>query len=221
MTAQLDGPRIAPAADGPARQLVVLLHGYGADGNDLIALGQQWAGLLPHAAFVAPNAPDRCAGSPFGYQWFPLQRLDPHEFATGVQTATPLLNGFIDAELAVLGLGAASLALVGFSQGTMLALQVGLRREPGPVAIVGYSGALAAPERLNGEITARPPVLLIHGDADEVIPVVALHHAAAGLGAAEVPVEWHVTQGLGHGIDADGLAMAGRFLAERFAEAAA
>ena len=215
MTPQLTGPRL-PAASGKADCLVVFCHGYGADGNDLIGLGQHWQRLMPTAAFVSPHAPERCAMSPMGYQWFGITRLDPAEMARGVERAGPVLEAFIDAELARLGLDASRLALVGFSQGTMMSLQVGLRRKVSPAAIVGYSGMLAGADRLPEQIAARPPVLLVHGDADEVIPVEALFASAHGLGAAGVHAAWHVSRGVGHGIAPDGLELAGKFLADAF-----
>jgi phospholipase/carboxylesterase len=216
MTPQLNGPRLPPAS-GKADRLVVFCHGYGADGNDLIGLGQHWQRLMPTAAFVSPHAPERCAMSPMGYQWFGISRLDPAEMARGVSSAAPVLEAFIDAELARLGLDASRLALVGFSQGTMMSLHVGLRRKVSPSAIVGFSGMLPGADRLPGEIAARPPVLLIHGDADEVIPVEALFASAHGLGAAGVRAAWHVSRGVGHGIAPDGLEIAGNFLADAFA----
>ncbi len=223
----LDGPRIAPAS-GKATHLVVLVHGYGADGNDLIGLAPHWQRLLPGAAFVAPNAPERIPGMPWGYQWFSLSQYDPdmlrrdpaqapavyQEMAEGARRAAGPLDAFITAELERTGVAPERLALVGFSQGTMMALQVGLRRPVAPAAIVGFSGALIGADRLAGEITARPPVLLIHGDADEVVPVEAMQAAANGLGAAGIDVRWHVAQGMGHGIDQDGLELAGGFLAQ-------
>lgn len=215
MPLQLNGPRL-PAASGKADRLVIFCHGYGADGNDLIALGRHWQRLLPTTAFVSPHAPERCAGSPMGYQWFGITRLQPDEMLRGVERAAPILNAFIDGELARLGIDASRLALVGFSQGTMMALHVGLRRAVAPAAIVGFSGALPGPEKLPTEIVSRPPVLLVHGDADEMIPVQALHAAANGLGAAGVAVRWHVSRGVGHGIAPDGLELAGKFLADGF-----
>jgi phospholipase/carboxylesterase len=216
MPSQLTGPRL-PAANGKADRLVIFCHGYGADGNDLIDLGRHWQRLLPTTAFVAPNAPERCAMSPMGYQWFPITRLQPDEMLKGVEQAAPILNAFIDAELDRLGLDPSRLALVGFSQGTMMSLHVGLRRPVGPLAIVGFSGALPGAEKLPEEIRSHPPVLLVHGDADDMIPVQALHAAANGLGAAGVSVRWHISRGVGHGIAPDGLELAGRFLADAFA----
>lgn len=216
MSSELDGPRLAPANGGPADRLVVLVHGYGADGNDLIALGNHWRTLMPSAAFVAPNGPQRCDGNPMGYQWFPITRLDPVELLKGVESAAPLLDAFIDQELEANGLDGSRLALVGFSQGTMMSLHVGTRRVPGPVCILGYSGALVAPEKL-ADVPSRPPVMLIHGDADDMLPVQAMHAAAGALGEADFAVRWHVARGVGHGIDPEGLELGGRFIADCFA----
>jgi phospholipase/carboxylesterase len=219
MAAQLDGPRLEPRS-GAARRLVVFLHGYGADGNDLIEIGRAWQQLLPDTAFVSPHAPEPCAGAPTGRQWFALTFRDPDERWRGVNAAAPTLNAFLDAELARRKLPPSALALVGFSQGTMMALHVGLRRPTPPAAIVGYSGLFvlpnnAEPEAVAGEIKARPPVLLIHGDGDELIPVQALFHATQALAALDVPAEWHISAGIGHGIDQEGLRQGGEFLARR------
>ena len=219
--ADLDGPRLEPRT-GVAKQLVIFLHGYGADGNDLIDIGRAWQQLLPDAAFVSPHAPRPCGQAPMGREWFPLTFRDPNERWTGVNAAAPVLNGFIDAELKRRGLTDSALALVGFSQGTMMSLHVGLRRATAPAAIVGYSGMLVVPEDIDpdtfaGEIRSRPPVLLVHGDQDQLIPVQALMHAAQGLAALEIPVEWHISPGVGHGIDPEGLRQGGEFLVRRFA----
>ena len=218
---KLDGPRLAPRT-GPPQQLVVFLHGYGADGNDLIDIGRAWQQMLPRAAFVAPHAPEPCGQAPVGRQWFDLTFRDPNERWIGVNKAAPVLERFLDAELARHTLPPAALALVGFSQGTMMALHVGLRRAVPPAAIVGYSGLLVVPpdidpEAFAGEIKSRPPVLLVHGDRDDLIPPQALFQAIQGLAALEVPVEWHLSPGIGHGIDAEGLRHGGEFLARRFA----
>jgi phospholipase/carboxylesterase len=206
-----------PASGGKPRQLVVLLHGYGADGNDLIALGQHWQPFLPDVAFVSPHAPEPCAANPYGgRQWFELTFRDPGERWRGVCHAAPALEAFLDSELASLGLPGDALALVGFSQGTMMALHVGLRRRSPLAGIVGFSGLLAGPEHLAGDIASRPPVLLVHGDRDEVIPVEALTQARTVLGGVGVPVQWHISAGLPHGIDGDGLDLAGEFLSGVF-----
>jgi phospholipase/carboxylesterase len=219
MAGNIDGPRLAPAR-GPARQLVVFLHGYGADGNDLIEIGKAWQGLLPRAAFVSPHAPHPCGQAPMGREWFPLTFRNPEERWNGVNAAAPVLDNFLDAELARHQLPPSALALVGFSQGTMMSLHVGLRRAVAPAAIVGYSGMLVLKgdtdvEGYKPQIRARPPVLLIHGDADELIPAQALFHATEALSALEVPVEWHMSAGVGHGIDPEGLRHGGEFLARR------
>lgn len=215
MIKALDGPRREPRATPSA--LVVLLHGYGANGDDLIALADGWRRFLPQAVFVAPNGPQTIPGMPGALQWFPLTMRDPSEYWRGVVSAQPGLDRFLDAELARYRLDARRLVLVGFSQGTMLALHVGLRRPGSPACVVGYSGLLAGPEHLPG-IAARPPVLLIHGEADEVIPTDALYIALEQLAAAGLSVEWHVRQGLGHGIDPGGQAMAARFMALRLSQ---
>ena len=208
----IDGPRLPPASGGAPKSLVIFLHGYGADGNDLIGLAREWSPILPDTAFVSPHAPEACAMSPAGRQWFDLTMRDPSEYSRGVNTARPELNAFLDSEMEKTGVGPERTAFVGFSQGTMMALHTGLLRESPLAGILGYSGLLADPGALvNGKIS-RAPVLLIHGDRDDVIPVQALFAATQGLSAAEVPVEWHVSQGVGHGIAPDGLQMGGEFL---------
>ena len=220
MAAELDGPRLAPRS-GTAHQLVVFLHGYGADGNDLIEIGRAWQPVLPQAAFVSPHAPELCGQAPVGRQWFPLTFRDPNERWLGVNKAAPILERFLDAELNRHKLPPSALALVGFSQGTMMALHVGLRRAAAPAAIVGYSGLLVLPpdgqlEAFAADIKSRPPVLLVHGDSDDLIPPQALFQAAQGLAALGVAAEWHLSAGIGHGIDAEGLRHGGDFLARRF-----
>jgi phospholipase/carboxylesterase len=224
MAALLDGPRLAPPS-GEARQLIVFLHGYGADGNDLIEIGRAWQQYLPRAAFASPHAPEACGEAPVGRQWFPLTVRDPNERWRGVNKAAPVLTQFLDAELARHKLPPSALALVGFSQGTMMALHVGLRRATAPAAIVGYSGILVTPpqetdlDAFASSITSRPPMLLVHGDRDELIPVQALFQAAQALAALDLSVEWHLSPGLGHGIDQEGLRHGGEFLARRLATA--
>lgn len=203
----LSGPTLLPAR-GSATHLVMLVHGYGADGQDLIGLASHWRELLPTVAFAAPNAPSRIPGGP-GYQWFPISRIDPHEMQKGVEVAGPVLDEYLDAELKRLGLGPEKLALVGFSQGTMLSLHLGLRRAVKPAAIVGFSGLLPGAPPAAEDI---PPILLTHGDSDTVIPPQAMFLAASQLGLAGAAVQWHLARGMGHGIDPEGLMMAGLFL---------
>jgi phospholipase/carboxylesterase len=210
--AMMDGPRLK-AKSGKANSLVVFLHGYGADGNDLIELGQQWQDWLPDTAFVSPHAPEPCGMSPMGRQWFPLTMRDPSERWRGVTGAKPALDAFLDQELMSNGLTPDRLALVGFSQGTMMALHTGLRRAQAPAAILGYSGALVGPEHLS-EVSSKPPILLVHGDQDQVIPLDALFTSADALGQADIACQWHLSFGIGHGIDGGGLRHGGLFLAK-------
>jgi phospholipase/carboxylesterase len=212
----LDGPRHGPAS-GKTRQLVILLHGLGADGNDLIGLAPHWAEILPDAEFAAPDAPFACDMSPMGYQWFSVQDRSPAAMLAGVQSAAGSLNAFIDGELERTGLTADRLALVGFSQGTMMSLYVAPRRTAEIAGVVGYSGRLVAPERLASEAVSRPPVLLVHGDSDEVVPFESMAKAEQGLSAADFTVTTLARPRLGHGIDMAGLQHGGAFLKAAFA----
>jgi phospholipase/carboxylesterase len=212
----LSGPA-RPAASGVADSLVIFLHGYGADGSDLIGLAEPLAPHLPNTRFLAPNAPERCPGSPFGYQWFPIPWLDGTPEAIARASAARsfrLLDAWLD-EVAEEGIGPGRTVLFGFSQGTMMALQVGLRR-PAPLAgIVGFSGRLLEPELLPTEIASRPPVLLVHGDEDLLVPFASLGEAAAALTAAGVETYTHVSRGTAHGIAPDGLGLALGFIRDR------
>ena len=212
MLARLSGPSRRPAAGGEPRQLVILLHGLGADGNDLIGLAPYWARLLPTTEFLSPNAPFPCDMAPHGYQWFSSQDRSLEAVLGGVRAAAPILDAFIDEALAQRGLTDSDLALVGFSQGTMMSLFVGLRR-PWPAAgIVGFSGRLIAPELLTDELRSRPRILLVHGTDDPLVPYSSLAAAETALKAAEVPVETVTCPGIGHSIDEEGLRRGGLFL---------
>ncbi|HWI26246.1 MAG TPA: prolyl oligopeptidase family serine peptidase [Stellaceae bacterium] len=212
MLPSLSGRVQEPASGRAPRQLVLLLHGLGADGSDLIGLAPSWAPLLPDAAFIAPDAPFPCDMAPFGRQWFSLQDRSPAAILAGVRAAAPILDAFIGDALAKRHLDERNLALVGFSQGTMMSLYVGLRRATAPAGIVGFSGALIGAETLAQELRSRPPVLLVHGDADDVVPPQALPMAVSVLEGAGVPVESLSCPGLGHGIDEAGLQRGGEFL---------
>ena len=211
----IDGPR-QPATSEVTKQLVIFVHGYGADGQDLIGLAPYFARHLPDAAFVAPNGPQRCDMSPMGFQWFAISQFDASSRLNGVLEAAPILNQFIDQELENHGLKDENLLLVGFSQGTMMSLHVGLRRERQLAGILGYSGLLAGPELIGEEIKSKPPILLIHGDQDEMLPVQHLHDAVDALGGAGLNLEWHVSQGAGHTIAQDGLELGMEFVQRIF-----
>jgi phospholipase/carboxylesterase len=208
----LQGPVVPPASGGAARSIVILLHGYGSNGDDLIGLVPYWRAALPDTVFVSPNAPQVCPGAPGGYQWWPLTTFTPDARAAGARTAAPVIDAFIDAQLTRHGLTEDRLALVGFSQGTMVALHVGPRRERQLAGIVGYSGMLADPVSPAAELRTRPPVLLVHGDADPMVPVAALQQARMTLEPLGFDVDAHVSPGLGHSIDEAGLRLGERFL---------
>jgi phospholipase/carboxylesterase len=217
---KLSGPRLPPKS-GPAKRLVVFLHGYGATGEDLISIGRSWRDWMPDAAFVAPNAPELCAQAPGARQWFPLTTRDAGERWRGAVSAHPTLDAFLDSELASAGLDDTRLAIVGFSQGAMMALHTGLRRKAAPAAILAYSGVLIGEGHLDeaiarGPTGAPPPILLIHGDRDDVVPIDGLFRSADALAKANIPVQWRISPGLGHGIDQDGLIQGGLFLLQCF-----
>ena len=212
---ELSGPALPPASGDRPKQLVVLLHGVGADGNDLIGLAPYWNQALPEAEFVAPHAPFPCDMAPFGYQWFSLLDRSPESLIKGLRTAAPLLNRFLDRLLADRQLPPSRLALVGFSQGTMMAMHVALRRARPVACVVGYSGALLETD-LPADIKARPPMLLVHGEADEVVPVQALNAATATLERLGVTVQGAIRPELGHSIDLEGMRLGSGFIAERF-----
>ena len=215
----IDGPRQPPANGQRPRKLAILVHGYGANGEDLIGLAGQWAQDLPHVQFVAPNAPQPVPGAPNGYQWFPITRLDPQETNRGVESAAPVLDAFIDQEIARYGLTPGDVALVGFSQGTMMALHCGLRRAPSLAGILGYSGAMPSRMTLKDQIRSRPPIQLVHGDRDDVLPLGMMFDAAQGLCDAGASCQWHISPGIPHGIGPDGLEIGGRFLGKAFSGA--
>ncbi len=212
----LDGPRRAPASGGPPRHLVILLHGLGSDGNDLISLAPRFAQVVPDAAFVSPHGPFPYDMAPMGRQWFSLQAQAPAAILAGLRSAAPILDAFIARELERHGLSDERLVLLGFSQGAMVALHCGLRRAKPCAALLCYSSALVAPEILGAEITSRPPVLLVHGAADPVVPFGAMAAAETALKANGVPVQSEARPGLGHGIDETGLRLGAAALETAF-----
>ncbi len=218
MTRILDSARKG-APQGSAKRLVVFLHGYGADGADLLGLADPLGPHLPDTAFVAPNAPERCIGNPYGYQWFPIPWIDgssQEEADVGMQAAAGDLNAYLDVVMDEEGVDAANTILVGFSQGTMMSLHVVPRRDVSFAGVVGFSGRLLTPETLEDEVRQKPPILLIHGDADEVVPVSSLPDAGNALTAAGFEVFAHISKGTGHGIAPDGLQVALAFIRDRF-----
>lgn len=217
----ISGPSFGPVAGGAPRHMVMLLHGYGADGNDLLGLAPHWARLLPDTEFIAPHAPFPCEAAPYGRQWFGFEGRSPSMLLGETQTAAGILNAFIDGALAKRGLAEADLALAGFSQGTMMALYVAPRRARAVAAVVGYSGSLIAPEMVAGEAASRPRFLLVHGDADPVVAHDSLRLATEALTAAGMAVQAMTRPGLAHAIDEEGLAAGGRFIADNFRRTAA
>ena len=206
------------APRGEATALVVFLHGYGADGADLLGLADVLEAHLPGVAFAAPDAPERCLGGGFGYQWFPIPWLDGSSeaaAAAGLAAAVVDVNGFLDARLAEEGLTPDRLVLVGFSQGAMMSLEVAPRRPGALAGVVAISGRLLRPEALAAEAVQKPPVLLIHGDQDPVVPFADMGKAGDTLVAAGFPTYGHVMEGTGHGIAPDGLGVALQFMKER------
>lgn len=208
----LEGPRQEPTSGNPASSLVVLLHGWGADGNDLIGLAPLLGQVLPDAAFVAPNAPDACEMNPMGRQWFSLQDRTPAQMEAGAAAVAPKIDALIDQEMAHYGLTADKVALVGFSQGTMMSLYCAPRRDEPLACVLGYSGALLGPEAMAQEVKSRPPVLLIHGEDDPVVPAAALTAAAQALLQMDFQVYTDLRPGVQHSIDEEGLKLGCAFL---------
>lgn len=211
----VNGASLQPRSGGKPKQIVLLLHGFGSNGQDMISLAPTWQQALPDALFLAPHAPQRSIAG-IGYQWWALSDISPRALALGVVSAAPAIEAFIDRKLDQYGLTNADLAIVGFSQGTMIALHVGLRRKQRVAAIVGYSGMLTGGAELKHEIQSRPPVLLVHGSHDAIVPVAALHTAEAELKRLEVQVTTHVSNGIEHTVDPVGLRLGCEFVRAGF-----
>lgn len=216
-TKQLEYVEAKPASGGAAKNMVVMLHGLGSDANDLISIAPEWAGELPDTLFVSPNAPFPCDMAPYGFQWFSLQERTPEKILAGVETAMPILNAFIDQQLEKNGMTDGQLAVVGFSQGTMMALHTMPRRAKPCACVVGYSGALVDPEGLKDvESLVKMPILAVHGDADDVVHPGNLERISDGFEAAGFEIEAIMRPNLAHGIDMVGLKRGGSFIAEAF-----
>jgi len=220
MTDRLEGPRWGPADGGVPSRLVLLIHGLGADGFDLIDLAPGWGKAVPGALFIAPHGFEPCDLAPHGRQWFSVQDRTPARMEAGVRAAAARLTAGLDAELAALGLGRGDSALMGFSQGAMTAVFMGLRLDPPVATILAYAGRLLGAGSLPAELASRPPVLLVHGEADEVVPMQGSQQAAAALAALTVPVEAVYRPGLGHGLDEAGIALGGLALQRHLGQAA-
>lgn len=212
---KLNGPLLAPRNGAPPTQAVILLHGYGADGSDLISLGQHWGQLLPEAIFLAPNAPEPCAGSPFGFQWFPLNTDRIAGRIEGAKNAAPVLREFLTDLWAQTGVSPSRTILGGFSQGAMMALHVGTALEQELAGIVAFSGAFVPAEGFGEDRFHRPPVTLIHGELDQVVDADLSRQAATDLSAAGFEVTLHLSPNIAHGIAPDGLDAATSFLLAR------
>lgn len=217
MTRDLEFGRVPPKS-GKVRKMVVFLHGYGADGADLLGLADPLSPHMPDTVFVAPDAPEPCTGNPFGRQWFPIPRLDGSSevaSAASLMQAAQDLNAFLDARIKEEGITSADVVLFGFSQGSMMALHVAPRRNEPFAGIVAFSGRLLRPELVKTEARAKPPVMLIHGDADQMVPFEEMRIAGQALASAGFNVYGHVMKGTGHGIAPDGLQFALAFMADR------
>jgi phospholipase/carboxylesterase len=219
VTQKLSGPMLPPKSGRNPRQIVVLLHGYGSAGDDLIALGAHWQQAMPEALFVSPNAPDPCAENPFGYQWFPLDLDRTISRVTGVPVGREVVVDFLIDLWAQTGLKARDSFLVGFSQGAMMALHAGLSLDEALMGIVSFSGALIPPEGLEGANSPKPPICLIHGDLDQVVDPRLSQEASIALQAHGYDVSYHVSAGTGHGIAPDGLDFATSFMLAQLAAA--
>ena len=213
MSPIINGKSLQPWSGTAPKQIVLLLHGFGSSGADMIALAPHWQDALPDALFLAPHAPQRCGLLAAGYQWWGLSGFAPSALAAGASSAAPAINAFIDRKLEQYGLTESNLALVGFSQGTMMALFIGLRRSRSVAAVVGYSGMLTSTADLAHTDFAKPPVLLVHGTADPVVPITALHKAESDLKHLGVPVTTHVSNGVAHSVDPVGLKLGRDFVA--------
>lgn len=201
--------------------MVILLHGYGANGQDLLGLGEEWAAKHPNTIFISPDAPERCEMSPFGYQWFSLGDWSPVSLATGARSIAPWLDKFIDDQLREYNVPASRLVLAGFSQGTMMALYLAVRRREKIAGVLGYSGALLCAEEWGKIELQKPEICMVHGIADTVVSVAAYYHASQVLQQYELPFEGHVLPGLMHGINDYGIDIGRRFLTRVLPDTAA
>lgn len=217
MSKIVNGASLKPRSGASPKKIVLLLHGFGSSGADMIALAPQWQEALPDTLFLAPHAPQRCGMMGTGYQWWGLTGFSPSALAAGAASAAPAIDAFIERKLAQYELTEAELALVGFSQGTMMALHVALRRPRAVAAVVGYSGMLTGTADIAHDDFPKPPVLLVHGTADPVVPIAALHISEGELKRLGVDVTTHISYGVAHSVDPVGLRLGRDFIAAAFA----
>ncbi len=203
-----------PLSGGVPKKIVVLLHGYGSNGQDLISLAPYFQPAVPDAVFVSPDAPFPCEAG-FGFEWFSLEQRTPAKYLEGAQAAHPVLDGYLDQILNEYNLSNEDMALVGFSQGTMVSLYTGLRRVSPIAGVLGYSGALIGADSVPND-GKKPAIYLIHGEIDSVVPVEAYHQARAELGKKGYPLSGHTSAHLEHSIDGEGIESGSKFLSEIF-----
>jgi len=215
---KIEGPELPPKSGNEPKQLVILLHGYGSNGDDLISLAPEFQNILPDAHFISPNAPYKCEMAtpmmPSSYQWFSLLSHDPISMYEGAVGASDILNNYIDEQLSRFELSEKDLALIGFSQGTMMSLHTGLRKEKEIAGILGYSGSLLEAEPIENHIKSKPPICLIHGVVDPVVPFISMGNAEKSLKKLSVKVTTHARPMLAHGIDFEGIEIGKKFLKE-------
>lgn len=213
----LDGPFLSPHS-GKAQQMVILLHGYGSNGDDLINLAEEWVEDLPDTVFLSPHAPEVCEAFSSGYQWFSIRAIDEKAFERErqIEKVTPVLNAYIDEQLRKWDIPDKNLVVGGFSQGAMMALYTMPRRKTACAGVIGYSGMAIDAAGLKAPGIVKMPVLAIHGDADEIVPPKYLESIRTGFSDAGFNVETIMRPDLGHGIDRFGMMRGVQFIKEVF-----
>ena len=208
-------PIIEPSSENPPKQMIIFVHGYGADGNDLIGLANYFQSTLPEAIFLSPHAPEACSMNPSGYQWFDLTSTDPAVLWSKILVAADHLNEFIDSKLLEYNIAEENLALIGFSQGTMMSLHVSLRRKNTMAAVLGYSGRLIGADLLKDDLISKPSIYLIHGDQDPMVPYQDSLTAEKVLKEYSIDIKTHISKHTQHSIAEDGLRIGVDFLASK------
>ncbi len=211
----ISGPIIEPSSENPPKQMIIFVHGYGADGNDLIGLANYFQSTLQEAIFLSPHAPEACSMNPSGYQWFDLTSTDPAVLWSKILVAADHLNEFIDSKLLEYNIAEENLALIGFSQGTMMSLHVSLRRKNTMAAVLGYSGRLIGADLLKDDLISKPSIYLIHGDQDPMVPYQESLTAEKVLKEYSIDIKTHISEHTQHSIAEDGLRIGVDFLASK------